>query len=164
MENEWIEKLAIQELCARYAHAIDGLDPETWIHCFTSDGEFQVGPWVIKGHAALREYSKVHVREIRPRHLATNFLYEVRGNEATGSVSTLGTLATPNGFKIFGQGRYVDRLVKRGGQWRIAYRRVDIDTPASDPTKAPSLADPEVAALIQPLFDAASRLGKKVED
>ena len=27
MENEWIEKLAIQDLLARYAHAIDDLDP-----------------------------------------------------------------------------------------------------------------------------------------
>ena len=164
MENEWIEKLAIQELCARYAHAIDGLDPEAWVQCFTTDGEFQIGPWVIKGHAALREFAKVHVREIRPRHLAINFLYEVHGDKATGCASTVATLATPNGFKVFGQGRYVDRMVKQGGQWRIAYRLVDIDTTASEPTKSPAMADPDIAALLQPLFEAVSRLGKKVEE
>jgi hypothetical protein len=27
MENEWFEKLSIQELLARYAHAIDDLKP-----------------------------------------------------------------------------------------------------------------------------------------
>ena len=55
MEQTWIEKLAIQELCARYAHAIDSLDPEAWVQCFTPDGGFQVATWVVRGHAALRE-------------------------------------------------------------------------------------------------------------
>ena len=31
MENIWIDKLAIHELYARYAHAIDDLDPEAWV-------------------------------------------------------------------------------------------------------------------------------------
>jgi hypothetical protein len=92
-----------------------------------------------------------------------NLLYEINGNEATGRASVLATLATPSGYKIFGQGRYVDRLVKQAGQWRIAYRRVDIDGLASDPQNVVSLADPEVAALIQPLFDAAIRLSEKVD-
>jgi ketosteroid isomerase-like protein len=163
MENEWIEKLAIQELLARYAHAIDELDPEAWVQCFTPDGVFQVGTRAMRGQAALRGYAEVHVREISCRHMMGNFLYEINGNEATGRASMLATLATPGGYKIFAQGRYVDRLVKQGGQWRIAYRRVDVDRLASDPKKIVSLADPEVAALIQPLIDAAVRLGEKVE-
>ena len=43
MDNAWIEKVAIQELLARYAHAIDNLEPEAWVACFTPDGVFQVG-------------------------------------------------------------------------------------------------------------------------
>ena len=164
MENDWIEKIAIQELFARYAHAIDELDPEAWVQCFTPDGVFQVGPRAMRGHAALRGYAEVHVREIRCRHMIGNFLYEIKGNEATGRSSALATLATSNGYRIFAQGGYVDRLVKEGGQWRIAYRRVDIDGLASDPKKFASLADPEVAALVQPLIDASIRLGEKVED
>jgi uncharacterized protein (TIGR02246 family) len=163
MENEWIEKLAIQDLLARYAHAIDDLDPEAWAQCFTPDGVFQVGSRAMRGQTALREYGKVHVREIRCRHMTGNLLYEINGNEATGRASVVATLATPGGYKIFAQGRYVDRLVKQAGQWRIAYRRVDIDGLASDPQSVVSLADPEVAALIQPLFDAAVQLSEKVD-
>lgn len=163
MENEWIEKLAIQELLARYAHAIDDLDPEAWVQCFIPDGVFQVGSWAIRGHAAVRAYGEVHVREMRYRHLTGNFLYKINGNEATGQASFLGTLATPSGYKIFAQGRYMDRLVKQAGQWRIAHRRVDIDGLAADPKKVVSLADSEVAALFQPLLDAWARLGEKVE-
>jgi len=40
---------------------------------------------------------------------------------------------------------------------------VDVDRLASDPKKIISLADPKVAALIQPLIDASIRLGKKIE-
>ena len=120
MEQTWIEKLAIQELCARYAHAIDNLEPEAWVQCFTPDGGFQVATWVVRGHAALREYARVHVQEIRCRHMTSNLLYEVNGDEATGQVSVLAALATPGGYKIFGQGRYVDRLVKQAGP--VAHR------------------------------------------
>jgi hypothetical protein len=162
MENDWIEKLAIQELFARYAHAIDELDPEAWVQCFTPDGVFQVGTRALRGQAALRGYADVLVRESRCRHMRANFLYQVDGNEATGRASMLATLATPSGFKIFAQGRYVDRLVKRVGQWLIAHRRVEVDGLASEPKKIVSLGDPEVAALVQPLIDAAVRLGERV--
>lgn len=163
MENEWLEKLAIQELFARYAHAIDELDPEAWVQCFTPDGVFQVGSRAMRGQAALRGYADIHVRAIRCRHMMGNFLYEIHGNEATGRCGMLATLATPGGYKIFAQGRYVDRLVKQEGQWRIAYRRVDPDRLASDAKAIVSIADPEVAALIQPLVDASIRLGERVK-
>ena len=163
MEQEWIEKLAIQELFARYAHAVDNLEPEAWVQCFTPDGVFQVGTRAMRGEAALRGYAEVHVREIRCRHMMGNFLYEVHGDEATGQCSMLATLATAGGYKIFAQGRYVDRLVKQNGQWKIAHRRVELDRLASDPKTITSTADPDVAALVRSLVEAAIRLGEKVQ-
>jgi len=162
MGNEWTEKLAIQELFARYAHAIDDLNVEAWVQCFIPDGVFQVGTRAMRGQAALRGYAEVHVKDIRCRHLMANFLYEINGNEAAGQCSMLATLATPGGYKIFAQGRYVDRLVKQNGQWRIAHRRVEPDRLATDPKVITSIADPDVAALVRPLVDAAIRLGEKV--
>ena len=156
------DKLAIQELFARYAHAIDDLDPAAWVACFTPDGIFQVGTRAMQGAAALRGYADVHVREIRCRHMMSNFLYEVRGNEAAGQCSMLATLATAGGYRIFAQGRYVDRLVRQDGVWRIAHRKVETDQLASDPTGITSIADPEVAVLVRPLVDAARKLGRRV--
>lgn len=164
MEQEWMEKLAIQELFARYAHAVDNLEPEAWVQCFTADGVFQVGTRAMRGQVALRGYAEVHVREIRCRHMMGNFLYEVHGNEATGQCSMLATLATAGGYKIFAQGRYMDRLVKQNGQWKIAHRRVELDRLASDPKTITSTADPDVAALVRTLVEAAIRLGEKVKD
>ncbi len=163
MDNEWMEKLAIQELFARYAHAIDDLNPEAWVECFTPDGIFQVGTRAMRGQTALRGYADVHIEEIRCRHMMTNFLYEVNGDEATGQCSMLATLATAGGYKIFAQGRYVDRLVKHEGAWRIAHRKVETDQLASNPTGITSISDSDVAALVQPLVDAARKLGDRVQ-
>src|SRR5215510_13553845 len=110
MENDWIEKLAIQELCARYCHTIDSQDAEGWAQCFTADGAFEFDGWEIRGYAALREYAEVHARVMRCRHLTLNLLYEVKGNEATGHSTTVVTLATAGGYKILGEGAYTDRL------------------------------------------------------
>ena len=163
MDNERIEKLAIQELFARYAYAIDDLEPAAWVECFTPDGVFQVGTRAMRGHTSLRGYADVHIQEIRCRHMMANFLYEVRGNEATGQCSMLATLATARGYKIFAQGRYVDLLVKQDGQWLIAHRKVETDQLASNPTGITSVADPDVAVLAEALVDAARKLGQRVE-
>jgi hypothetical protein len=163
MDEPWIEKLAIQELCARYCQTIDSQDCAGWADCFTDNGVFEFDGWALRGRAALAEYAEVHARVMRCRHLTLNCLYEVRGDRATGRSTTVVTLATKGGYKILGQGAYEDQLVKEGGQWRIARRRVRTDRLVADPQKAVNLADPDVAALVGHLLAAAERLGQKVE-
>jgi hypothetical protein len=163
LEHEWAEKLAIQELCARYCHTIDSQDSAGWADCFTDHGVFEFDGWAIGGRVALAEYAEVHARVLRCRHLTLNCLYEVSGDRATGRCTTVVTLATEGGYKILGQGAYEDQLVKEGGRWRIAHRRVRTDRLVADPQKAVNLADPDVAALVGHLLEAARRLGQKVE-
>jgi uncharacterized protein (TIGR02246 family) len=162
MEHELVEKLAIQELCSRYCQTIDAQDCDGWADCFTPGGVFAFDGWAIQGRAALREYAEVHARHLRCRHLTLNHLYEVRGEAATGTSTTVVTLATEGGYKILGQGAYEDRLVKETGRWRIASRCVRTDRLVADPDRAINLADPDVAALVGHLLAAARRLGKQV--
>jgi uncharacterized protein (TIGR02246 family) len=157
--NEWAEKLAIQELCARYCHTIDSQDSEGWARCFTPDGAFEFDGSIVRGHSALREYAHVHARVMRCRHMTVNHLYEVKGDEAKGHSTTVVTLATEGGYKILGQGRYDDRLVKSDGEWRFVHRCVNTDRLVSDPSKPINLADPDVAVLVRHLVEAARRLG-----
>jgi hypothetical protein len=163
LEHEWAEKLAIQELCARFCQTIDGEDYEGWAQCFTAEGVFEFDGWAIRGRHALAEYAKVHARVMHSRHLTVNCLYEVQGDRATGRSTTLVTLATEGGYKILGQGAYQDQLVKEDGQWRIAYRRVRTDRLVANPDKVVNLADADVAVLVKKLLEAAHRLGHKVE-
>jgi uncharacterized protein (TIGR02246 family) len=163
LEHEWAEKLAIQELCARYCHTLDSQDAEGWAQCFTPDGVFEFDGWAIRGRPALAEYAEVHARVMRCRHMTLNCLYEVRGERATGRSTTVVTLATEGGYKILGQGGYEDQMVKEGGLWRIAHRRVRTDRLVADPERPVNLADPDVAALVGHLLEAARRLGQRVE-
>jgi hypothetical protein len=95
--------------------------------------------------------------------MTLNCLYEVQGARATGRSTTVVTLATEGGYKILGQGAYEDELAKEGGRWLIAHRRVQTDRLVADPGKPVNLADPDVAALVGHLLEAAQRLGQRVE-
>src|SRR5262245_4739139 len=163
MEQQWIDKLAIQELCARYCHTIDSQDSDGWADCFTADGVFAFDGKAIQGRAALREYAEVHARVLRCRHLTLNHLYEVHGDRATGVSTTVVTLATEGGYKILGQAAYEDRLVKEDGRWRIASRKLRTDRLVSNPDKPINLADPDVTVLVGHLLEAMKRLGRTVE-
>jgi hypothetical protein len=99
---------------------------------------------------------------MRCRHLTLNCLYDVRGEQATGRSTTVVTLATEGGYKILGQGAYEDQLVKDAGEWLLVHRRVETDRLVADPTKPINLADPDVAALVRHLLEAAQRFGQKV--
>src|SRR5262245_22487654 len=162
MHADWVEKLAIQELCARYCHTIDSQDYRGWANCFTEDGIFEFDGSAIQGQAALYDYAEVHARVMRCRHMTVNHLYEVQGDRATGTSTTIVTLATEGGYKILGQGAYEDRLVKQANGWRFAFRRVQTDRLVTNPAKPINLADPDVAPLVSHLVEAARRLSKPV--
>jgi hypothetical protein len=42
-EHDWLEKLAIPELCARYRRTIDNHDCQGWAACFAEDGAVELG-------------------------------------------------------------------------------------------------------------------------
>lgn len=105
VDEQWIEILRIQALCARYCLTIDTQDGEGWAGCFTEDGAFEFDGWVIRGRPALREYADAHARVVRGRHLTTDLLYEVDGDVATGRSASVVTLATAAGYKILGSRR-----------------------------------------------------------
>ena len=161
MEDLWIEKLAIQELCSRYCQTIDAQDSEGWARCFTPDGVFEFDGHVVQGHDALRRYADTHTRVMRARHMTLNHLYDVHGNQATGRATTVVSIATAGGYKIMGQGPYEDELVKVNGEWKIRHRSVKNDYLVSEPSKPVSLADPEVAAMVQKLIDSAEELARR---
>jgi uncharacterized protein (TIGR02246 family) len=161
MDDAWVEKLAIQELCSRYCQTIDAQDSTGWAQCFAPDGAFEFDGHIVRGYEALREYADTHTRVMRARHMTLNHLYQVHGDRATGRATTVVSIATPGGYKIMGQGAYEDDLIKVNSEWRIRHRRVKNDYLVSDPMKPINLADPDVAALVQKLIDSAEELARR---
>jgi uncharacterized protein (TIGR02246 family) len=109
--------VAIQQLVARYNHAIDGGDAEGWGDCFTPEGSFQIsGREPTVGRAALAEI--VRRRADGARHVTTNMLIDGDGNAATMRAY----LEVLRAREVSVTGSYTDTLVKVDGQWLFEHR------------------------------------------
>ncbi len=159
----WIEKLKIHDLVSEATLSIDRHDLDGWANCFTVDGFVGFGDRCIRGREKLREYAKVHA-DVGSRHLTTSPLYKIAedGQNATGAGNTVVLAPTPHGFKILFSGSFTDKLKKVDDKWLFAERWVKGDVIPGRPDFFPGSADPDVATLTQPLFEAFQRIGEKV--
>jgi hypothetical protein len=73
--------------------------------------------------------------------------------------TTVVTLATQGGYKIFGASAYHDTLAKQNGEWRES-RSLKTDRLVDDPEKTINLADPDSAVLVRHLVEAARSLAE----
>lgn len=129
MAASFEEKFAIQELIARYSHAIDFGNYDAWVDCFAEDGAFQgsrVGRFV--GRAELKKFTEQFetLRATLPnvRHCVMNTVTEVEGNKAISSSYLQVLITGKEGIKLVFCGRYDDTFVKVGGEWRFKERKV----------------------------------------
>lgn len=130
--QEWIEKMAIQELFARYAHTIDGNDSEGWVDCFTEDGIFELegggSSLKFRGRENLIEFAKAHINLLPGcRHLMTGHLIEIEGEEATHRCTLTGFLTRPGKVYTSVSGWYESKVIKVDGQWKILHWIVHFD-------------------------------------
>lgn len=127
------DKLAIQELLARYNFAINFGDVEGWANCFTEDGIFECPFGIFKGYAALRKYVSDRTAErqgLPLRHMNTNIIIDVQGDHASARCYLLLMQAAPEGLKLLTTGVYQDELRKIKGSWRFSHRNVKLDSKA----------------------------------
>lgn len=122
------DRVEIQMLGARYNHAIDFHDHETWADTFVADGCFisPQGRW--DGREALIEFS--HDSAARPptrRHWTNNWVIDGDGDDATSSCY-LNLVDVTNHGAILVTGIYRDRLRKVDGAWKFVERNVSIDS------------------------------------
>lgn len=123
------DKLAISECVNRYCRSIDRHDSEMIASVFHPDaidnhGDFlgtvgQFIEWVNTGHSAAAE---AHM------HNVTSHTSEIDGDTAHAESYVIWVLRGPDGDPVrISGGRYIDRLEKRDGTWKIALRRVVTD-------------------------------------
>ena len=93
----------------------DGVDEHGWS---TNTGE-QYGEWANQAHAAT---TQVHT------HNVTTHTCEIDGDTAHAESYAIVVLLGNDGRTAqFISGRYLDRLERRGGEWRIALRRSTVE-------------------------------------
>jgi len=124
------DQLDIQQLYARYNHAIDAGNGDAWGACFTPDGTFTSGSGNFAGTEALAGFAKGFGERMKARHWTNNLVVESQGEDAKGTCYLLLFKLTP-GEKppaaLLTSAIYNDVLTKAGGEWKFASRAVTPD-------------------------------------
>lgn len=129
------DRLAIQELYARYNHAIDLGDPKGWAATFTEDGVFSAPTTgTFEGAQALLEFAE-RAQGVKARHWTNNLVLDGDGRSAAdgdarsaaGSCYLLLLGVAQRPANVLASGIYRDELVCTPGGWRFRRRTVEID-------------------------------------
>ena len=124
----------IQQLYARYNHAIDGGDADGYAALFTPDGSFNAN----RGHDALVAFIK-NRNGANLRHWNTNLVITPTADGAKGSVYLMFLDVSARPARVGNAGKYDDTLVKTPQGWRFKTRvnRLEGPEPAGVPVPAP---------------------------
>lgn len=135
--EELLAEAAIRDVHIRYCRANDRRDEELMRSCFHPDAVIElhepltVDAFIELGRMVLGMYATTW-------HNTGNQLVEVDGDAAWAEHYTISThriAASADGperdFVV--SGRYIDRFERRGGEWRIARRRMLVDFSRTDP-------------------------------
>lgn len=123
----------IQQLCARYNHAVDHGDGEAFAAMFTEDGTLRAGS-EISGRPALAAFAASVPGSLpNPRHVATNIVIDGDGTAAAASVylHVWASVGADGATLLVTAGQYEDRLVSQDGTWLFASRVFTADRVAS---------------------------------
>jgi hypothetical protein len=152
--NELIAKQEVHEVLMRFMRGMDRQDWELVRSCYYPEAIHDHGTW--RGHVdEFIEREKVtYQRFVINTHFAGNELIEVEGDTARSELYSVCW------HRVRAQGddpeidwvsgmRYQDRLERRDGEWRIAYRLIAMDWHRADPVTS---HDP--SQLVHPGADA----------
>jgi hypothetical protein len=125
MSHSVEDKLAINELVAKYNMAMDHVQAADWAGTFTEDGELQIdGKPIAKGRAALTAMVENAAKgEYRGRHWVCNSIIDGEGDTARLRMYVL-SFGIIGGITPRVMGEYDDTLVRVNGQWKFKTRRI----------------------------------------
>jgi hypothetical protein len=125
------DQLAIQQLYARYNHAIDSGNGANWAAAFTGEGVFSSATGTFTGSEQLSQFATGFASRLKARHWTNNLVLEGDGKKATGSCYLVLYRLTPGEqppASVLTTAIYNDELAKGpDGQWRFTKRTVTGD-------------------------------------
>jgi hypothetical protein len=130
--------MEIEQLYAKYNHAIDSGDADTWAATFTEDGVFNTR---FAGTEQLKGFIKLWREKMdgaNRRHWNSNLKLDATPEGVNGAVYLILYNVGVKPVAIASTGMYADTLVKTKAGWRFKTRVVKGDVaPAAAPTPAP---------------------------
>jgi hypothetical protein len=128
------DRLAIEDLYARYCVALDTGDEEGWVATFTEDGEFY-GRAPARARKGLVEYHRKRMAArdtepyTNPQHWNANLILQGEAPEVRGFayVMRIAKMRSDGSIQIVTAGAYRDLIRKVDGRWLFARRQVSFD-------------------------------------
>lgn len=128
--TEIADRLAIAETLARYCRGIDRCDAAVLAAVFTPDARLDYGSGAAPIAEAIAGLMAGLGAMRLTQHNISNTVMHLDGDTAKAETHcvALHLIPTPEGeIELVVGGRYLDRLVKREGRWRIAERLYVMD-------------------------------------
>lgn len=125
MIRELWNKKKIHEVVTRYCRAVDRMDKDLLLSCYHPDGIDDHGFVVADREEFWTTVSAYHTQaQANHQHVITNHSCELDGDVAHCETYWFFAGMDHDGRSVpMAGGRYVDRMEKRGGEWRIAARK-----------------------------------------
>jgi len=135
------DRIAVEDVMARYVWAVDSLDADGYVAVFTEDAVIDSNGSISKGHAAIRKIVTGLIQrrdDNKAKGLPTANLYHVisspritfpKPGEALHQSYWQTVRRDKDGrMAAAAMGRSEDRLVKRNGKWLIEWRKLTVFT------------------------------------
>ena len=130
-----LDKQDILECLTRFSRGMDRFDKEVYLSAFWPDGTMAAGPFVGSPAECWNWAVPMHeAGQIATHHSLLNVTYDIQGDEAHTETYYIFAARNRDDSNWMAGGRYVDRLEKRNGEWRIALRTNAIEWSGALPT------------------------------
>lgn len=123
--SEWEDRVAINDVLARYADGVNRRDVDLWASSWDEDGEwFLFGPDPVKGRDNIASTWK---EAIAGYPFVVMFASQgevvIEGDHARGISYTNEVARTGDGTELRVTGTYEDRYTRRNGRWGFSFRK-----------------------------------------
>lgn len=136
--DDLLAESAIRDVQARYCRAADRVDFDLFRTCFHQDAVLQFSFFTGNVDQFIEMSEQTLARFVATTHMTGNQLIEVTGDRAWCEFYALAThriAADDKGPErdYVTAVRYIDRMERRDGDWRIAHRHCVLDWARTDP-------------------------------
>lgn len=148
MVRELYDKQKIREAITRYCRGVDRMDRELFLSAYHPDAVDDHGFFVGGPHDFWSWVNRYHTHaQATHQHVITNHSCELDGDTAHCETYWLmAGIDAQDGTLTLGGGRYIDRMERRDGEWRIAARKCVSEWGG---VPSPSKIAPEMMAMLR---------------
>jgi SnoaL-like domain len=140
--DQLIDKQDILECLTRFSRGMDRFDRETYLSAFHDGAVIAAGPFVGSPADCYDWAMPMHdMGQAATHHNLLNVTYDIKGDTAHTETYYLFVGRNRDASNWIAGGRYIDRLERRSGAWKIAVRTNAIEWSGIVPTMDLPFAD-----------------------